>query len=170
MADINNKVPGDDEIRQAIELLFFAYRDFVADPDKVLAGYGGPNGSLGRAHHRVIHFVGRNPGMTVAELLSILQITKQSLARVLRQLIDEGFIEQERGPEDARQRLLYLTPKGVAFETALSDPQRARFRRVFERAGPEASLSFRRLLLDLINEDEREQVLALVGRRPESGL
>src|SRR5690242_12027946 len=138
MADINNKFPTDDEIRQAIELLFFAYRDFVADPDKVLSDYAGPAGSLGRAHHRVIHFVGRNPGMTVAELLSILQITKQSLARVLRQLIDEGFIAQERGPEDARQRLLYLTEKGVGFETALSNPQRARFRRLFEKAGPEA--------------------------------
>lgn len=165
MTDINKQHPGDDEIRQAIELLFFAYRDFVADPDKVLADYESPNGSLGRAHHRVIHFVGRNPGMTVAELLSILQITKQSLARVLRQLIDEGFIEQERGPEDARQRLLYLTAKGEAFETALSNPQRARFRRLFEKAGPEASRSFLALLFDLINEDERDQVLSLIGRK-----
>ncbi|MEN3974622.1 MarR family transcriptional regulator [Emcibacter sp. SYSU 3D8] len=167
MADITIKEPTDEEVRQAIELLFFAYRDFVADPDKVLAEYESPAGSLGRAHHRVIHFVSRNPGMTVAELLSILQITKQSLARVLRQLIDEGFVAQERGPEDARQRLLYLTDKGEAFETALSNPQRARFRRLFEKAGPEASQSFRRLLLELINEDEREQVLALIaGRQP----
>jgi DNA-binding MarR family transcriptional regulator len=165
MTDIN-KFPTDDEIRQAIELLFFAYRDFVGDPDKVLADYESPSASLGRAHHRVIHFVGRNPGMTVAELLSILQITKQSLARVLRQLIDEGFIEQERGPEDARQRLLYLTAKGEAFETALSNPQRARFHRVFEKAGPEAAKSFRKLLLDMINDDEREQVLALVAKKP----
>jgi DNA-binding MarR family transcriptional regulator len=164
MTDIN-KFPTDDEIRQAIELLFFAYRDFVADPDKVLADYESPSASLGRAHHRVIHFVGRNPGMTVAELLSILQITKQSLARVLRQLIDEGFIEQERGPEDARQRLLYLTAKGEAFETALSNPQRARFHRVFEKAGPDAAKSFRKLLLDMINDDEREQVLALVAKK-----
>jgi DNA-binding MarR family transcriptional regulator len=164
MADINNQHPDDEQIRQAMELLFFAYRDFVADPDKVLAAYESPGASLGRAHHRVIHFVGRNPGMTVAELLSILQITKQSLARVLRQLIDEGFIEQERGPEDARQRLLYLTDKGKAFEAALSGPQRARFRRVFGKAGPEASRSFLKLLLDLINEDEREQVLALIAR------
>ncbi|MGE0668430.1 MAG: MarR family winged helix-turn-helix transcriptional regulator [Sphingomonadales bacterium] len=164
MADIKH-FPTDDEIRQAIELLFFAYRDFVADPDKVLADYVSPRGSLGRAHHRVIHFVGRNPGMSVAELLSILQITKQSLARVLRQLIDEGFIAQERGQEDARQRLLYLTDKGKAFETALSDPQRARFRKLFEKAGPEASRSFQSLLFDLINEDERAQVLELVRRQ-----
>lgn len=165
MADINNKFPSDDEIRQAIELLFFAYRDFVADPDKVLADYAGPGGSLGRAHHRVIHFVGRNPGMTVAKLLEILQITKQSLARVLRQLIDEGFVVQERGTEDARQRLLFLTDKGMAFETALSNPQRARFRRLFEKAGPEASRIFQTLLFDLINEDERDQVLALIGQK-----
>lgn len=162
MTDINKRFPSDDDVRQAIELMFFAYRDFVADPDKVLAAYEIPNASLGRAHHRVIHFVGRNPGMTVAELLAILQITKQSLARVLRQLIDEGFIEQKRGPEDARQRLLYLTEKGSAFETALSDPQRARFRRVLERAGPDAARSFRDMLLNLINEDERELVLTLV--------
>ena len=170
MTDINKQHPGDDEIRQAIELLFFAYRDFVADPDKVLADYESPNGSLGRAHHRahhrVLHFVNRNPGRTVAELLDVLQITKQSLARVLRQLIDEGFIEQERGPEDARQRLLYLTAKGEAFETALSNPQRARFRRLFEKAGPEASRSFLALLFELINEDERDRVLSLIGRKP----
>ena len=168
MAEINNNTPGDDEIRQAIELLFFAYRDFVADPDKVLADYESPKGSLGRAHHRVIHFVGRNPGMTVAELLQILQITKQSLARVLRQLIDEGFVVQERGPEDARQRLLSLTAKGEALETALSTPQRARFRRLFEKAGPEASRSFRTLLLELINEDERDQVLTLIARKQQT--
>jgi DNA-binding MarR family transcriptional regulator len=167
MADINNAA-ADDEVQQAIELLFFAYRDFVADPDKVLARYESPGASLGRAHHRVIHFVGRNPGMTVAELLSILQITKQSLARVLRQLIDEGFVVQKRGREDARQRLLYLTPKGAAFETALSDPQRARFRRAFEAAGPEAARAFRHLLLHLINEDERERVLALIGKAPQN--
>ncbi|MBI1180879.1 MAG: MarR family transcriptional regulator [Alphaproteobacteria bacterium] len=167
MADINKLTPSDDEIRRAIELLFFAYRDFVSDPDKVLADYEIPNGSLGRAHHRVIHFVGRSPGMSVAELLSILKITKQSLARVLRQLIDEGFIEQQRGPEDARQRLLFLTDKGMAFETALSSPQRARFRRVFAEAGPQASRAFCDVLMRLINEDERERVLALVNRKPQ---
>jgi len=87
---------------------------------------------------------------------------------VLRQLIDEGFVVQERGPEDARQRLLYLTAKGEALETALSTPQRARFRRLFEKAGPEASRSFRTLLLELINEDERDQVLTLIARKQQT--
>ncbi len=90
-----------------IELLFFAYRDFVADPDELLAPIG-----FGRAHHRVIHFVNRHPGMRVTELLDILRITKQSLGRVLRELVDEGFVESRAGSSDRRQRLLYPTPKG----------------------------------------------------------
>ncbi len=164
MADIKNKLTDDDAVGQAIELLFFAYRDFVSDPDKVLADYKIGRSSLGRAHHRVIHFVGRNPGMTVAELLEILQITKQSLSRVLRQLIDEEFIEQRRGPTDARQRLLYLTDKGTAFEAELSSPQRVRFEKAFEAAGPEATRAFRDMLLSLINEDERPVVLDLIRK------
>ena len=96
------------EIRAGIELLFFAYRDFTADPDDILKTYG-----FGRAHHRVIHFVGRTPGMTVAELLKILRITKQSLSRVLKQLVEEDFIDQQTGTQDRRQRLLYLTDKGT---------------------------------------------------------
>src|SRR6185369_9239306 len=90
-----------------IELLFFAYRDFIGDPDDVLAKFG-----FGRAHHRVLHFVNRNPGMKVAELLDILKITKQSLGRVLKQLVDEGYVVQKAGAQDRRQRLLYLTAKG----------------------------------------------------------
>ena len=164
MTDINNLTHDEKAIRQAIELLFFAYRDFVADPDKVLAAYGTEDHSLGRAHHRVIHFVGRNPGMNVAELLHILQITKQSLARVLRQLVDEGFVRQERGQTDQRQRLLYLTDKGAAFETALSQPQVERFARVFEAVGPEDAAAFRRVLANLINADERDFVLGLVEK------
>ena len=101
----------EDEIREGVELLFFAYRDFVAGPDAVLACYG-----FGRAHHRVIHFVGRHPQMTVSELLGILQITKQSLSRVLRELVQQGFIAQYPGPHDRRQRLLELTAKGRALE------------------------------------------------------
>ncbi|MCW8836123.1 MAG: MarR family transcriptional regulator, partial [Rhodospirillales bacterium] len=92
----------DEELRQAIELLFFAYRDFTGEPDEMLARYG-----FGRAHHRVIYFVGRHPGITVSDLLVILKITKQSLARVLRQLVKDGFIRQETGPRDRRQRLLH---------------------------------------------------------------
>ncbi len=99
--------PRDEEVRQGIELLFFAYRDFTAEPDAILTRY-----DFGRAHHRVIHFVGRHPQMTVSELLSILRITKQSLSRVLGQLVRQEFILQRPGPQDRRQRLLELTQKG----------------------------------------------------------
>ena len=164
MTDINDPFPSDPEIRQAIELLFFAYRDFVADPDKVLANYKIGAQSLGRAHHRVIHFVGRNPGMTVAELLDILQITKQSLARVLRQLVDEGFVHQERGQTDQRQRLLSLTDKGNDFERDLSRPQVERFRQAFGELGAEDTAAFRRVLRQLINEDERDSIQARIEK------
>ena len=146
MTDINDPSPSDAELRQGIELLFFAYRDFVSDPDKVLADYKIGNQALGRAHHRVIHFVSRNPGMTVAELLDILQITKQSLARVLRQLVDEGFVRQKRGKVDQRQRLLFLTDKGNDFERDLSRPQVDRFRRAFAEMGATDSAAFLRVL------------------------
>ena len=99
----------DEAVREGIELLFFAYRDFTAEPDAILAEYG-----FGRAHHRVVHFVGRHPQMTVGELLAILRITKQSLGRVLGQLVRQGFIAQHRGPDDRRQRLLELTDSGRA--------------------------------------------------------
>ena len=164
MTDINEGAPSDKHVRQAIELLFFAYRDSVSDPDRVLAQYKIGSQSLGRAHHRVIHFVGRAPGMTVAELLEILQITKQSLARVLRQLVDEGFVRQERGETDQRQRLLYLTEKGIAFERDLAQPQRERWRRVFAEMGPEDTEAFLRVLAQVINESERDAILALVER------
>ncbi len=109
-----------DEISQleTIEALFFAYRDFVSDPDRILSEYG-----FGRAHHRVLYFVNRQPGMTVAELLDILQITKQSLARVLRQLIESGYIQQNEGEKDRRKRLLFPTPEGRKLILALSQPQ-----------------------------------------------
>jgi DNA-binding MarR family transcriptional regulator len=110
-------------IVELIELLFFAYRDFVSDPDKILKDYG-----FGRAHHRVIHFVGRHPGICVAELLDILRITKQSLGRVLRQLIDTGHVRQESGDADRRQRLLYLTASGQELHDRLMAPQVARVR------------------------------------------
>src|SRR6201996_8561921 len=97
-----------------IELLFFAYRDFVGDPDEVLARLG-----FGRAHHRVLHFVNRNPGMKVADLLETLRITKQSLGRVLRELVDEGYVLQKEGPDDRRHRLLYVTAKGEALALKL---------------------------------------------------
>jgi DNA-binding MarR family transcriptional regulator len=139
-------------VRQGIELLFFAYRDFTAEPDAILADYG-----FGRAHHRVVHFVGRHPQMTVGALLGILRITKQSLNRVLGQLVRQGFVVQHRGTEDRRQRLLELTAKGHELEERLSAPQRARVAAAFDQAGPHAVDGFRKVLLGVIaaQEDRR---------------
>ncbi len=136
-------------MRQGIELLFFAYRDFTAEPDAILARY-----DFGRAHHRVVHFVGRHPQMTVGELLLILRITKQSLNRVLGQLVRQGFIIQHRGVEDRRQRLLELTEKGRELEHSLSDLQRARVAAAFGKAGPQATEGFRKVLLGIIAAEE----------------
>ena len=118
---------------ETIELLFFAYRDFISDPDRILQNLG-----FGRAHHRTLYFVSRNPGMTVAELLSILKITKQSLARVLRQLIDSNYILQTEGTNDRRKRLLFVTNKGKDLVLALSEPQSNRIQNAFDRTKPEA--------------------------------
>lgn len=140
----------EEELRQGIELLFFAYRDFTAEPDAILAAYG-----FGRAHHRVIYFVGRNPGITVSELLVILRITKQSLSRVLSQLVEEGFVTQRPGPRDRRQRLLQLTEKGIDLERQLTERQRARIARAYREAGAEAVEGFRKVMLGLIDEADR---------------
>ncbi len=153
-----------DALTEAIELLFFAYRDFISDPDELLTQYG-----FGRAHHRVVHFVGRNPGITVAELLNILRITKQSLARVLKQLIERGFIEQETGKQDRRQRLLYLTAEGTDLAERLAAPQRARVARALEKAGPDADRAWRTVLLALVNEEDRSEVEHLIARTPAGG-
>jgi len=150
----------DEELRQGIELLFFAYRDFTADPDSILARDG-----LGRAHHRAIYFVGRNPGITVAELLAILRITKQSLGRVLKVLIELSLVEQKTGTRDRRQRHLYLTRTGVELEQQLTATQRARVARAYREAGPEAVAGYRKVLLGLINEADRAGVLAMLERR-----
>lgn len=147
------------EIRRAIELLFFAYRDFTSGPDAVLAGYG-----YGRAHHRVIHFVGRNPGITVQQLLGILSITKQSLSRVLGTLVNDGYVEQVKGERDRRLRHLHLTDKGLALEAACSAPQRRQVREAFEEAGPEAVEGYRAVLHALIRPEERQNVKSLVDR------
>lgn len=112
---------------EIIESFFFAYRDFISDPDAILAKSG-----FGRAHHRVVHFVNREPGMTVADLLDTLKITKQSLARVLKQLIDSGYIQQVAGPEDRRQRKLYPTRAGRELALALAEPQSRRIARAFQ--------------------------------------
>src|ERR1700738_2253224 len=142
MTDINSQeeapgpdllAPRDEAIRQGIELLFFAYRDFTAEPDAILAQYG-----FGRAHHRVVHFVGRHPQMTVGELLAVLRITKQSLSRVLGQLVRQNFILQQPGSHDRRLRLLELTPKGRDFRRQRAEPQRARIANAYRKAGSRA--------------------------------
>jgi DNA-binding MarR family transcriptional regulator len=154
--------PRDEEVRQGIELLFFSYRDFTAEPDAILECYG-----FGRAHHRVIHFVGRHPQMTVTELLSILRITKQSLSRVLGQLIRQEFILQRPGPQDRRQRLLELTPKGRELERRLSEPQRERVAKAYRQAGTRAVEGFRKVLLGIIasEEDRRRFDPSMPGKR-----
>ena len=123
------------------ERLFFAYRDFVADADAILAHHG-----FGRAHHRVLHFVGRNPGLTVADLLTILGITKQSLGRVLRELIDQGFVTVREGEADRRQRLLFTTPKGSALAGELASVQAQRLQRALDAVSPEGQDAVMRFL------------------------
>jgi len=142
-----------------IELLFFAYRDFVGDPDQVLDRLG-----FGRAHHRVLHFVNRNPGMKVAELLDILKITKQSLGRVLKQLIDDGYVVQKEGADDRRQRLLFTSPAGEALAMKLALLQTARIGRVLDELGPEARETARRFLAGMIGAEDRDRVLRLIAR------
>src|SRR5271168_5125884 len=141
-----------------IELLFFAYRDFVSDPDQLLDKLG-----FGRAHHRVLHFVNRNPGMKVAELLDVLKITKQSLGRVLKQLIDEGYVVQKEGP-DRRQRLLYVSPAGEALAMRLAGLQTARIGRVLDELGPAGREAARRFLAGMIDAADRDRVLRLIAR------
>ena len=143
-----------ENLRQSIELLFLAYRDFTAEPDEILSRYG-----FGRAHHRVIYFVGRNPGMTVSKLLDILQITKQSLARVLRQLVEEGFIEKRLDHKDGRRRLLYLLKKGSEIEILLTRLQAKRIRAAFELAGENVESAFKYVLRGIINEKDRGRVI-----------
>ncbi len=140
-----------------MELFYFAYRNFTGDADAVLERYG-----FGRAHHRVLHFVHRNPGLKVAELLDILKITKQSLARVLKDLREKGFIAQRPGPADLRERRLYLTPKGVRLTDKLTELQVRRIAGALELAGAEADEVTRRFLLAMIEPHERSQVANLV--------
>lgn len=143
----------DTELRQAIELLFFAYRDFTAEPDAILA-----RTHFGRAHHRAIYFIGRHPGATVTELLGILRITKQSLNRVLGQLIAQGYVVQRQGTRDRRQRLMELTEKGTTLEEQLTAEQRARIARAYREAGAEAVEGFRKVMLGIIGgEDDRKR-------------
>jgi DNA-binding MarR family transcriptional regulator len=148
-ADTDPRAPREEAVREGIELLFFSYRDFTAEPDAILVQYG-----FGRAHHRVVHFVGRHPHITVGELLDILRITKQSLNRVLGQLLRQGFIVQHRGIEDRRQRLLELTDSGRELEHRMSELQRARVGAAYKKAGAPAVEGFRKVLLAIIAAEE----------------
>jgi len=143
----------DEQLRQGIELMFFAYRGFTADPDRILENY-----AYGRAHHRAIHFINRAPGLTVNDLLDILGVTKQSLNRVLRQLVNDGLVESRIGKVDRRQRNLYLTPEGVTLEHELSDAQRMRMRKAYSNAGPDAVHGFRTVLEQMIDPALRERL------------
>ncbi|QDY70334.1 MarR family transcriptional regulator [Qingshengfaniella alkalisoli] len=140
----------DEQLRKGIELMFFAYKGFTSDPDRILEDYG-----YGRAHHRAIHFIHRAPGTTVNNLLSILGVTKQSLNRVLRTLIEDGMIESRVGTRDKRERHLYLTEKGSILETKLSEAQQQRMRSAFRAAGPEAVSGFRQVLEEMMDPEMR---------------
>ncbi|WP_377513208.1 MarR family winged helix-turn-helix transcriptional regulator [Octadecabacter sp. R77987] len=149
----------DEQVRKGIEAMFFAYRGFTADPDRILADM-----AYGRAHHRAIHFIHRNPGTTVNNLLAILGVTKQSLNRVLRTLIAEGLVASKVGRQDKRERHLYLTDDGAALEQRLSDAQRDRMRAAYRAAGPTAVAGFRQVLEAMMDEDMRRQFDAMRDR------
>ncbi len=151
----------DEQLRKGIEAMFFAYRGFTADPDRILAGK-----DYGRAHHRALHFINRMPGTTVSRLLEILGVTKQSLNRVLRRLIADGLVESRVGNSDRRERHLYLTEAGAALEAELSEAQRARMRKAYRAAGPEAVAGFRQVLEAMMEEEIRHQYQTLRDGRP----
>ena len=140
----------DEQLRRGIEAMFFAYRGFTADPDRILQNY-----AYGRAHHRAIHFINRTPGTTVNNLLDILGVTKQSLNRVLRALVEDGLVESRVGTRDKRERHLFLTEAGTALERELSDAQRNRMRAAYRAAGPEAVAGFRTVLEQMMDPELR---------------
>jgi DNA-binding MarR family transcriptional regulator len=146
----------DEQLRKGIEAMFFAYRGFTADPDRILAQHG-----FGRAHHRAIHFIGRSPGTSVNNLLAILGVTKQSLNRVLRALIEAGLVDSRVGRRDKRERHLYLTTAGEALERELSDAQRARMRAAYRAAGAQSVAGFRTVLEAMMDPEQRRQFQAL---------
>ncbi|MGV6888924.1 MarR family winged helix-turn-helix transcriptional regulator [Rhodophyticola sp. SM2404] len=141
----------DEQLRRGIEAMFFAYRGFTADPDRILANY-----TYGRAHHRAIHFIKRSPGTTVNNLLAILGVTKQSLNRVLRALIEDGLVESRVGKRDKRERHLFLTEEGAALERELSEAQRNRMRAAYRQAGPDAVAGFRAVLEQMMDPEMRK--------------
>tara|TARA_Y100000590_G_C15600324_1_gene969774 strand:- start:581 stop:1081 length:501 start_codon:yes stop_codon:yes gene_type:complete len=144
----------EEELQQGIELLFFANRDLTKVSNEYLDKDG-----IGRAHHRVLHFVSRHNGISVAKLLRILRITKQSLSRVLTQLIDEEFIEQKKSQNDGRQRHLYITEKGSKLEKKISNPQLKRIARAYKNAGSEAVENYRKVLIEMVDEEEHDEII-----------
>src|SRR3990172_7460681 len=151
----------DAKLLEFAELLFFAYRDFTRDPDAILKDFG-----FGRAHHRVLHFVNRHSGLRVADLLDILTITKQSLSRVLKQLIGKGYIVQQAGSSDRPERLLFPTPNGRALADPLSSPQSVRLSEALKAAGPGAEAILRRFLESMVNAEERPKVSSIMAVSP----
>jgi len=139
----------DEQLRKGIETMYFAYRGFTSDPDVILNKHG-----YGRAHHRAMHFINRSPGTTVNNLLDILGVTKQSLNRVLRVLIADGIVDSRIGTKDKRERHLFLTEKGTALESDLSNVQRARMRNAYREAGPEAVSGFRTVLEAMMDPEQ----------------
>lgn len=146
----------DEQLRKGTEAMFFAYRGFTADPDRILEGL-----DYGRAHHRALHFIHRSPGTTVNNLLAILGVTKQSLNRVLRAMIEDELVESRVGRADKRERNLYLTAKGAELERSLSDAQRARMRAAYRAAGPAAVQGFRQVLEAMMDSEARRQYHSL---------
>jgi DNA-binding MarR family transcriptional regulator len=141
-----------------IELMFFAYRDFIADADHRLATLG-----FGRAHHRVLHFVARHPGLTIAELLDILKITKQSLNRVLKVLLDKDYVEVRPGAKDRRQRQLFATARGQALALDVAQLQSKRFLRVFAGLPEGARSQANAFLLAMVDPSRRDNIAAMTG-------
>lgn len=146
----------DEQLRRGIEAMFFAYRAFTADPDLILGDM-----DYGRAHHRTLHFINRDPGLTVTALLDVLGVTKQSLNRVLRTLIDDKLVESRVGRRDRRERQLFLTEQGSALERRLSETQRARMRAAYRAAGPQAVAGFRQVLEAMMDRDTLRQYKSL---------
>jgi DNA-binding MarR family transcriptional regulator len=151
----------DEQLRKGIEAMFFAYRGFTADPDRILDEY-----SYGRAHHRALHFINRTHGTTVNNLLTVLGVTKQSLNRVLRTLIEDGLVESRIGRSDRRERNLYLTEKGRDLERKLSEAQRDRMRAAYRAAGPQAVAGFRQVLEAMMDDEILRQYQSLKDRKP----
>lgn len=145
-------------MRRGIELLYFGYTRLTRSIDERLATQG-----LGRAHHRALYFIARQPDLTVSELLRLLAITKQSLGRVLNDLSARGLVETRSGTSDRRQKLLRLTADGMAFEAQLFEALRDGVAHAYAAAGQESVTGFWRVLEGLIPAEDRAMVQKLQG-------